>query len=145
MKTRVAVIFGGKSVEHEVSIISGLQAFAALDRAKYEAVPLYIAKDGKWYTGEHMGDIESYKDMKDCLKRAVRVVPTSGEKGGADLLRWPPKRFGRNVVGSFDVALPVVHAPMWRTARCPVIWRPWGSLTRPAMSPPPPWGWTNTK
>ncbi len=109
MKTRVAVIFGGKSVEHEVSIISGLQAFAALDRAKYEAVPLYIAKDGKWYTGEHMGDIESYKDMKDCLKRAVRVVPNSGEKGGADLLRWPPKRFGRNVVGSFDVALPVVH------------------------------------
>ena len=109
MKTRVAVIFGGKSVEHEVSIISGLQAFAALDRAKYEAVPLYIAKDGKWYTGEHMGDIESYKDMKGCLKRAVRVVPTSGEKGGADLLRWPPKRFGRNVVGSFDVALPVVH------------------------------------
>ena len=72
MKTRVAVIFGGKSVEHEVSIISGLQAFAALDRAKYEAVPLYIAKDGKWYTGEHMGDIESYKDMKDCLKRAQR-------------------------------------------------------------------------
>lgn len=109
MKTRVAVIFGGKSVEHEVSIISGLQAFAALDRERYEAVPLYIAKDGKWYTGEHMGDIESYKDMNACLKTAVRVVPASGENGGADLLRWPPKRFGSHVAGGFDVALPVVH------------------------------------
>ena len=70
--------------------------------------PLYC-QDGKWYTGEHMGDIESYKDMNACLKTAVRVVPASGENGGADLLRWPPKRFGSHVAGGFDVALPVVH------------------------------------
>ena len=45
MKTRVAVIFGGHSVEHEVSIISGLQALNALNKDKYEAFPLYISKD----------------------------------------------------------------------------------------------------
>ena len=47
-KVRVAVLFGGRSVEHEVSIISGLQAFAALDRSKYEPIPLYIGKDGRF-------------------------------------------------------------------------------------------------
>ena len=45
MKTRAAVLFGGHSVEHEVSSISGLRAFAALDRAKYDTVPLYIGKE----------------------------------------------------------------------------------------------------
>ena len=45
MKTKVAVLFGGRSVEHEVSIISGIQAFAALDRGKYDPVPVYITKD----------------------------------------------------------------------------------------------------
>ena len=45
MKTKIAVLFGGHSVEHEVSIISGLQAFAALDREKYDPIPLYIGKD----------------------------------------------------------------------------------------------------
>ncbi len=108
MKTRVAVLFGGHSVEHEVSIISGLQAFAALDRAKYDPVPLYIGKDNAFYTGEHMGDIERYKDMKSCLAQATRVLLVPGENG-VDLVRYPMKKFGNNVVGGFDVALPVVH------------------------------------
>lgn len=109
MKTRVAVLFGGRSVEHEVSIITGLQAYAALDRSKYDPIPLYISKDGRFYTGEHMGDIESYRDMKTCLEKATRVLPVPGENGTADLLRQPPKKFGSNLVASFDVALPAVH------------------------------------
>ncbi|MBR3865893.1 MAG: D-alanine--D-alanine ligase, partial [Clostridia bacterium] len=52
MKITVGVFFGGCSVEHEVSVISGLQAFAALDRNKYEPVPVYQSKDGLFYTGE---------------------------------------------------------------------------------------------
>lgn len=109
MKTRIAVLFGGQSVEHEVSIISGLQAFAALDREKYEPIPLYIAKDGAFYTGAHMGDIEQYKDMARCLAAAQRVLPVSNGNGGADLIRYPMKKFGNNVAASFDLALPVVH------------------------------------
>lgn len=108
MKTSVAVIFGGKSVEHEVSVISGLQAFAALDRDAYDALPLYIGKDGAWYTGDHLGDIRSFRDMDACLKEAVRVLPVP-EDGRVALVRYPMKRFGDNVVGRFDVALPVVH------------------------------------
>ena len=49
MKIAVGVFFGGCSVEHEVSVISGLQAFAALDRNKYEPVPVYQSKDGLFY------------------------------------------------------------------------------------------------
>ena len=67
MKTRVAVIFGGRSVEHEVSIISGLQALNALNVDKYEAFPLYISKDNCFYVGENLRQIASYRDMKTCL------------------------------------------------------------------------------
>lgn len=108
MKTKIAVLFGGHSVEHEVSIISGLQAFAALDREKYDPIPLYIGKDNAFYTGEALGNIDSYKDMKACLAAATRVLLVPGE-AGVELIRYPMKKFGNNVVGSFEVALPVVH------------------------------------
>lgn len=108
MQTKVAVLFGGRSVEHEVSIISGIQAYAALDRSKYAPIPLYISKNNHFYTGPHMGDIESYKDMKACLSKAVRVLPVPGAHG-VDLIRYPMKKFGNNIVDSFEVALPVVH------------------------------------
>lgn len=109
MQTRVAVLFGGQSVEHEVSIISGLQAFAALDRSRYVPIPLYITKDNRFYTGPHMGDVASYRDMPACLATATRVLPVPAEKGRVELVRYPFKKFGNNVVDSFDVALPVVH------------------------------------
>ena len=108
MKTKVAVLFGGKSVEHEVSIISGIQAFCALNRDKYDPIPLYISKDNKFYTGAHMGEIDSYKNLNRCLSEATRVllVPASG---GVDMIRYPMKKFGSNLVDSFNVAIPVVH------------------------------------
>lgn len=108
MKTTVAVFFGGRSVEHEVSIISGIQALTALDSSKYNPLPVYISKDNLFYTGEHMGDIESYKDMKSCIEKAVRVVLVPSD-GRVALIRYPSKRLGSNLVGMFDVALPVVH------------------------------------
>ena len=52
MKTTVAVFFGGRSVEHEISVISALQAINAFDTSKYDIVPVYISKSGKWYTGD---------------------------------------------------------------------------------------------
>ncbi len=108
MKTKVAVLFGGRSVEHEVSIISGLQAFAALDREKYDPIVLYISKDGAFYTGEGMDTVEFYRGLPACLKNATRVLPVPAEKG-VELVRYPMKKFGNNVVASFEVALPVVH------------------------------------
>ena len=108
MKTRVAVIIGGHSVEHEVSIISGLQALNALNKDKYEAFPLYISKDNCFYVGENLREIASYRDMPTCLKNATRVLPVPGEQG-VELIRYPMKKFGSNTVAAFDVAIPVVH------------------------------------
>ncbi len=108
MKTRVAVLFGGRSVEHEVSIISGLQALGALDTHKYDAFALYISKDNQFYVGENLHKVEAYRNMKTCLAEATRVMPVPGD-GCVELWRHPAKRFGNNVVAAFDVAIPVVH------------------------------------
>lgn len=108
MKTRVAVFFGGRSVEHEVSIITGLQALAALDTIQYEPIPVYISKDNHYYTGAHMGDIESYKDMTKCLSMAIEVLPVPAD-GCVRLIRYPMKKFGSSVEAVFDVAIPAVH------------------------------------
>ena len=51
MKIRVGVIFGGESVEHEISIITAIQAMNKMDEEKYEIIPIYITKDREWYTG----------------------------------------------------------------------------------------------
>ncbi|MBE6757580.1 MAG: D-alanine--D-alanine ligase [Ruminococcaceae bacterium] len=108
MKTKVAVLFGGKSVEHEVSIISALQAYHALDREKYDPIAVYLSKDNDWYIGEGIDKIESYKNMKACLAAATRVMPIAAPEGVA-LQRVPQKKFGNNTVATFEVALPVVH------------------------------------
>ncbi len=108
MKTKVAVLFGGRSVEHEVSIITGIQALCALDREKYEPVPLYISKDNRFYTGEELGKIETYRDMKACLATATQVLLVPSENG-VDMIRHPAKKFANNLIGSFEVALPAVH------------------------------------
>ena len=108
MKTRVAVLFGGHSVEHEVSIISGLQALGALDPSKYEAFPVYIAKDNRFYVGEHLREVTAFRHMADCLARATRVLPVPAD-GCVELVRHPAKKFGNNVMATFDVAIPVVH------------------------------------
>ncbi len=108
MKTRVAVLFGGHSVEHEVSIISGLQALGALDTEKYDAFPLYITKDNCFFVGENLRKVQSFRNMETCLAEATRVLPVPGD-GCVELWRHPAKKFGNNVMAAFDVAIPVVH------------------------------------
>ncbi len=108
MKTRVAVLFGGHSVEHEVSIISGLQALGALDKDKYDAFPLYITKDNQFYVGDVLREVKSFRNMTTCLSAATRVMPVPAD-GCVELVRYPMKKFGNNTVAAFDVAIPVVH------------------------------------
>lgn len=109
MKTNVAVIFGGHSTEHEVSVISGIQAFCALDTAKYNPIPVYITKNNEWYTGEEIGNIKAYADLKALLAKATRVIPVPAGNGKVSLLRFPMKKFGKPEVAEFEVAIPVVH------------------------------------
>ena len=67
MKINVAVIFGCSSVEHEISIISAVQAMHSFNREKYNVIPAYFAKDGTLYTGDSLLDIDKYKDMKKVI------------------------------------------------------------------------------
>lgn len=83
---RVGIAFGGVSVEHEVSVISGLQVAAALDAVRYEPVPVYIGKDGSWYTGTHLLDVEQYRDLPRAVGAARRVMPRRASGGGLELV-----------------------------------------------------------
>nr|MCR5521178.1 D-alanine--D-alanine ligase [Lachnospiraceae bacterium] len=108
MKTRVAMIFGGKSVEHEVSVITGIQAIMSMDTEKYDIIPVYMTKKNEMYVGEDIGKIESYRDIDGLLKRSQRVIMiNNGER--VELTSYPTKKFGRNTKIAIDVAFPLVH------------------------------------
>ena len=77
---KLGVIFGGESVEHEVSIISAVQAMNKMDNTKYEIIPIYITKDKEWYTGDMLKDIEVYQDLS-LIKRYAKNVVLIRKKG----------------------------------------------------------------
>ena len=78
----VGVVFGGQSPEHEVSVITSIQAASALDTSEYNAIPIYIAKSGVWYTGDDLFDITQYKDLDILLSRAaeLRLIPSASNR-----------------------------------------------------------------
>ena len=106
MKIKVGVIFGGETVEHEVSIISALQAIQNINQDKYSVVPIYIAKDKTWYTGQALCDIGTFRDF-DSLKRYTTRV-TLCKKDNRFFLVNTNGIFRRNVE-ELDIVLPVVH------------------------------------
>ena len=107
-KIRIAVIFGGHSVEHEVSIISGIQAIGSMDRNKYDITPVYLTKQNEMYIGESVGDINAYKDIPALLKNASRVLFVNEGKSFF-LVNYPSKKFGGKIKLEIDIAFPVVH------------------------------------
>lgn len=105
MKIRVGVLFGGVSVEHEVSIISAVQAMQNMDKNKYEIVPIYMAKDRTWYTGKMLLEIDIYKDFEDLKRYATKVVLVNKEG------RFCLQSTGllKRIVEEIDIAFPIVH------------------------------------
>ena len=106
MKIKVGVIFGGESVEHEVSIISAVQAMESMDIEKYDIIPIYISKNRIWYTGAMLKDIDIYKNFDDLKRYAKEVV----------LVRKDDKFYLQNTKGIFrknitdiDIMFPIVH------------------------------------
>ena len=63
-KIKVAIVFGSRSVEHEVSIVTAMQVFENIDRDKYEVIPVYIDKKGRWFVDNKLGQLENFKDIK---------------------------------------------------------------------------------
>ncbi len=108
MKIKVGVLFGGKTVEHEISIISAIQAMGYLNRDKYDVIPIYITKNNEFYVGEGIGNIESYTDINSLLKNSQRIIMVN-EGGKTQLIKYPQKMFSKGVVDYIDIAFPVVH------------------------------------
>src|SRR5688572_18317377 len=105
----VAVFFGGRSPEHDVSIVTGLQVLQALDSARYEAFPVYIAPDGKWLTGEALRERKNFLPDENT-RRTLREMTLDLTPTGQGVL-VPRKRglFGGGKSITFDVALPSFH------------------------------------
>ncbi len=107
-KVRVAVLYGGKSGEHEVSLQSAASVLARLDRARFEVVPISIDKDGQWRAHD-VSLIEGAKALPVFRNdptvlmdlNARSMIPTSGVRGGSAA----PK--------NFDVVFPVMHGPLY--------------------------------
>ena len=108
MKTNIGVFFGGRSTEHEISVISANQAMHAIDRSRYDVTPIYITKQGKWYTGEALFDVANYRDTKALLEKCQEVYmkPVYGDY---HLYKMKKPMFGSDVAATLDVVIPVLH------------------------------------
>ena len=103
MKTKIGVFFGGNSVEHEVSIITALQAIENMDKSKYEVIPIYIAKDNKMYCGKLVGDIHQYKEIQNLIKKSKQVTLAKINEKVALI------KNKRGIYNYIDIAFPIVH------------------------------------
>lgn len=105
MKIKLGVLFGGESVEHEVSIISAIQAIEHLDSDKYDVYPIYITKDKEWYYGSYLTNLDVFKDMSLVKRYAKKVVLIN--KDGRFVLQ-SLGLFKKEVV-ELDLIFPIVH------------------------------------
>lgn len=112
-KLNIAVIFGSRSCEHDVSIISALQLIEAAKTAGFTVTPVYISREGLWYTGEALTQIETFREFNPMGKGITRVNLDMSANAG-DLWAWPPQRAGLfakvpSPIAHIDVAIPVLH------------------------------------
>ena len=108
MKTNIGVFFGGCSTEHEISVISASQAMSAIDRSVYDVTPVYITKQGHWYTGEALFDVSNYRDIPSLHEKCTEVY-MEPVRDDYNLYTRKKKLFGSNVYTTLDVAIPVLH------------------------------------
>ncbi len=109
-KKTIAIMFGGRSPEHEVSVITGLQVVENLDTEKYKALPIYISKDGKWYVGEALENVETYRNLATIPEKTKQVY-LSPEPGHSTLKysNTSAFSFGKNDLSKIDVVFPTFH------------------------------------
>ncbi len=104
MKKNLAVTFGGKTVEHDISIITAIQLMNSADKSKYNIIPIYIDRDGKWYTGEKLLQIDVFKKFDPEQKGIKRVFLSAS--ADAMLYEYGKKQ---KPVCRIDVAIPAMH------------------------------------
>lgn len=111
MKKRVAVFIGGRSPEHDVSVVSGLQAFQALDRGRYEPFLVYVSLTGEWYVGEALENRANYIPTPETRRNLTKVsLDTNADPMGKGRLLAEKKGiFSKPAVIPFDAALFAFH------------------------------------
>jgi len=111
--TAVGVFFGGRSVEHEVSVITAQQVMAALPPEQFRAIPVYVAKSGAWYTGDVLRDLERFRDLDRVLGEATPVYARAEPAASGNLYAATGRHGilggGDRVAARFEVAMPLVH------------------------------------
>jgi D-alanine-D-alanine ligase len=107
-KLRIGVIFGSRSVEHEVSIVTAQQVMQAIDRSKYEVIPIYITKEGHWLTGNKLFDIKRFEDTSDLFSdlEKVYIAPDPSVKS---LVVASKGWFTKSASKEIDIAFPLIH------------------------------------
>jgi D-alanine-D-alanine ligase len=110
MKTNIGVFFGGRSTEHEISVISANQAMHAINRDQFDVTPIYITKNGKWYSGDALLDVANYRDIPALLAKCTEVYmrPIYDDYNlysvKKSLFSSEPK-----TIAHLDVVIPVLH------------------------------------
>lgn len=110
MKLKTAVIYGSRTCEHDVSIITGMQAAGALDKNEYDVERVYISREGDWYVGDALNDMKFYQ--KPDFSRLTKVLPAAGDqKLRLMKAEHKAKLFGKDdpIYGEYDVVMPIMH------------------------------------
>ena len=112
-KMNIAVFFGSRSCEHDVSIVSALQCIEATKAAGFNVTPVDISRNGLWYTGEPLENIETFREFNPMTKGITRVTLDVTANAG-DLWAWPPQRAGLFAkvpapLCHIDCVIPVFH------------------------------------
>lgn len=131
-RLNVAVLFGGKSVEHEISIVTAREALGAIDRRRYAPLPVYVSREGRWFCGERLKEVMDHDERKAFAKETVAeslesrldevtLLPIPGVGGLVKLgdMRKPRAFSGARSAGQkrrsvipVDVYMPLFHGTL---------------------------------
>ncbi|HTW51556.1 MAG TPA: hypothetical protein VME45_06650 [Stellaceae bacterium] len=109
MKTRIAVFLGGRSPEHDVSVVTGLQAVAALDQARFDAFVVYVTPQGDWLIGPGLDERRNYLPGAQLRAKLTEVTLDIAADSGGRLIPRQTGLFSRRPPTEFDVALLAFH------------------------------------
>ena len=109
MTLQVGIIFGGPSVEHEISILSAMQVLHTMENGPYKPIPIYISKQLDWYCDDALFDLDNYKDLKQLC---AKMKPVQLIRQRQELMIVRKKKGLLKEYINIDVVLPVIHGNM---------------------------------
>lgn len=108
-KTTVAVIFGGRSVEHDVSVVTGHQVIRAFDPERYDVVPVYIDREGRWLTGDPLLELKHFNNEIASYKGVMSAILSPATNHHGLIINPTSGRFEKSEIKRLDVVFPAIH------------------------------------